>query len=114
MRQVGVACGETEYILVRCESSSMNLHAARAFWSVGRANFVEAQDLARRVVQTIMVDLERCQSSIEGELDVRCPRSVLQGSHVGVLRRKDRWLRMVRICPISAGRTVMRRVSRVW
>jgi len=55
----------------------MNLHSARGVGGIGRADLVQAQQLAGRIIKLIMVELEGCQGGVKREFYVRCKRSVL-------------------------------------
>lgn len=59
----------------------MYLHARRAFRRVVLSDLIAADNLTSSVVELVMIDLERGQCGIEGELDVRRPRRELEGRH---------------------------------
>lgn len=61
----------------------MNLHASRSVWRVSVVDLVQSEYFTRGRVELVMVDLERCQGRVEGELDVGGPRRILDGLQHG-------------------------------
>lgn len=67
-----------QYLLVAGESSAMYLHACRSFWNIFVTDLVQAEHLSRRGIELVMVDLERGEGRVEGQLNVRDKGRVLQ------------------------------------
>ena len=61
---------EEGYVLIIGRSISVDLHPTRALLGVRGANLVQAENLPRRVVKLVMVDLVRSKGGIEGDFYV--------------------------------------------
>lgn len=59
----------------------LDAHGARGVLS--RANLVQAQHFARRVVELVMVDFDMGEGGVELDIDVAHPRRELEGRHGG-------------------------------
>jgi len=68
-------------LLVRGQGGAVYLHSTRSLRLVRRAHFVQPKHLARRVIQLVMVDLERRKRGVEGQLNIRRPGRKLEARH---------------------------------
>lgn len=57
----------------------MNLHACRPCFVIFGVDLVEAEDLTRRGVELVVVDLDRGQRRVKGQLDVGDPSGIPEG-----------------------------------
>ena len=72
----------------------MNLHAARSRWRITRSDFIQSQNLSCRVIQAVVIELERGKCREETEFDIRCPRGKLDSRH-GQKRERSTSARLV-------------------
>ena len=64
-------------LLITRQGISVDLHPTGALLGIGRPDLVQAQYLARRIVELVMVDLVMGQGRVEGDLNIRRKRDVL-------------------------------------
>jgi hypothetical protein len=62
----------------------MDLHAGRSFFGILGVDFVEAENLASRGVELVVVDLDRGQRGVERELNIGYPCRIPEGHECGV------------------------------
>lgn len=66
-------------LLVCRQRVAVNLHACRPCFVIFGVDLVEAEHLAGRGVELVVVDLDRGQGRVEGQLDVGNPSGIPEG-----------------------------------